>query len=412
MQAGLNRAVLGEGACMEPVWVVLLASAALLIRAGQTLGAMGMARAKNVASAGVRSLADLCVATLAFWALGAAILFQLNNPVFGIRAAQLIGWSELSPQWFSSLAAVFIATGIIAPALAERSKMVVPLATGALLAGLVVPMMLHWTRYGWLGSLGFRDTAGAAAIHFTPAVCAAIAVLCVGPREGKYNRDGSSNMIPGHSVPMILVSVMLMFVGWIPYTLAMEPRAGAVSVAANVMVAAAAAGAISLLIVHIRFGKVDILLTCSAVLGGLVSTTAAAGFVRTPVAFLIGLIAGVLIPWMTVMIDLRWKIDDPGGVIAIHGVGGLWALLAAAIFRPLGSGDYLKVLGVQLLGIVVITLTIGSLTILLMLLLRATSGLRAKEADEYDGLDLAEHDINAHPDFQQTMIKSYHLREA
>src|SRR6185369_3459856 len=121
---------------MDPIAVVLLASAALLVRTGQMLGAMGIARAKNVASAGLRSLADLCVAVLCYWAVGAAITFQTGNNVFGIDAYQLIGWKGLSPQWFSTLAVVLIATGIVAPALSERSRLRVPLAVGGVLAAL------------------------------------------------------------------------------------------------------------------------------------------------------------------------------------------------------------------------------------------------------------------------------------
>jgi Amt family ammonium transporter len=275
-------------------------------------------------------------------------------------------------------------------------------------------MVLHWTRRGWLGPahLGFVDAAGAAAIHLVPAICAATAAVFVGPRDGKYNHDGSSNMIPGHSVLMIMVSVMLTLIGWTPYLLSLTSGATGELVLANVVVAAAAGGLVSLIVAYVRFGKADALLTCSAVLGALVAITAAGDSVRTPVAFIIGLVAGIIVPSMTVIIDLRWKIDDPGGVVAVHGVGAIWALVAAALFWPGSAVDRFKLLAVQSLGIGVIAITSVALACAVLLILKATTGLRAKEADEYDGLDLAEHDINAHPDFQQTMIKSYHLREA
>lgn len=401
---------------MDVLWIVMAATGALLVRVGQTLGGIGMARAKNAAAGGFRSLADLCVATLCFWAVGAAIHFQQSNGVFGLVPGYLIGWRGLSANWFMMLTTVLIATGIVAPAVAERSRFAVPLAVGALLAGLLVPMVSFWTRRGWLSELGFIDAAGAAAVHLTGALAAATAVVFVGPRDGKYNRDGSSNMIPGHSVPMMLVATLFMLVGWVPYVMMLAAPAMATeqrqNIAANVMVAAAAAGVASLVIGRLRFGKADVLLTCSGILGGLVAITAAAATVGTPGAFFIGLVAGVIVPWMTVKIDLNWKIDDPGGLIAIHGVGGLWALLAAAIFSHGEFATRLKLLGVQVLGTVVISITVIALTGSLMLILRSVTGLRSKEADEYDGLDLAEHDINAHPDFQQTMIKSYHLREA
>jgi Amt family ammonium transporter len=371
-----------------------------------------MARAKNAASAGLRSLADLCVASLAFWALGAAIYFQLDNGLLGIRTDHLIGWGKLSENWFSLLVMVLIATGVVAPAIAERSRLAVPLVLGALLGGVLVPLVGFWSWLGWLANHGFVDVAGAAAVHVTPALCAATAALLVGPRDGKFNRDGSSNMIPGHSLPLILGGTMLVLVGWMPYVLSRATSANASTVAANVMMCAAAAGLAALIVGQIRFGKADVLLTCIGVMGGLVSITAAASSVSTPGAFAIGVTAGLLVPWAAVWIDVTLKIDDPGGVVAIHGVGGLCGLVCAAALPQNPVIERLRLLGIHALGVIVIGITVVALCGATLLLLRAVVSLRSRQADEYDGLDLAEHDINAHPDFQQTMIKSYHLREA
>lgn len=396
---------------MDSAWVVVLAAGALLVRAGQMVGAMGLARAKNVASAGFRSLADLCVCTLVFWVIGSAILFQVNNGLFGFRLGYLIGWGGLDERWFAALSVILIATGIVAPVLAERSRLIVPLAIGALLAGVLVPMVFFWTKRGWLEYFGYVDRAGASAIHLVPSLCAAIAAVLVGPREGKYNRDGSSNMIPGHSVLMILISLMLMIAGWVPYMICASDGAST-NVAANVLISAAAGGLMSLVIAWLRFGKADVLLMCSGLLGGLVAITAAADRTGTPGAFVIGAVAGVIVPWATVMLDLRLKIDDPAGVVAAHGVGAVWGLLAATVFATPTVGLFLKALLMAFIGIFVISITTITMAGGLMIALKIFMPIRAKEADEYDGLDLAEHDINAHPDFQQTMIKSYHLREA
>ncbi|WP_428938184.1 ammonium transporter [Fontivita pretiosa] len=402
-------------------WMVLiLAGATTLVRAGQLLGAMGLVRAKNVASTGFRILMDLCISALCFWAVGAAILFQVRNPVLGVRLEYLLGMGELPADWLRMLAAVLIATGIVSPAVAERSKLVVPLAAAALLATLLVPLLLHWTTRGWLSQLGLIDTAGAAAVQLAGGACAATAAFFVGPRQNKYNRDGSSNMIPGHNIPLMLLGTMLILIGWIAYVAMMAfPAAGPVAgaargahIPANVLVAAAAAGLLSLVVARIRYGKADVLLSCAGILGGLVSITAAAGTVRSPAAFVIGAVAGILVPWMLVSLDLRVKLDDPGGVVAIHGVGAIWALLAAGIFRYASLEQWLWGLAIQALAIGAVLSLVVACTAGLMLALHATTGLRAADAEEYDGLDLAEHDINAHPDFQQTMIKSYHLREA
>jgi ammonium transporter, Amt family len=209
--------------------------------------------------------------------------------------------------------------------------------------------------------------------------------------------------------------VLLTVIGWVPYMLtaaAMRTiEANADIIGAEVFIAAAAGGLGSLIVGRLRFGKADVLLTLGGVLAGLVSITAASE-IGTPAAFLIGFIAGLIVPWATIYLDTRFKIDDPGGVIAIHGIGAIWALLAAAIFSPLSGSERFQVLAMQIFGIIVVIAVSAILTTILMLILKATSGLRAKESEEFEGLDLAEHDINAHPDFQQTTIKSYHLREA
>lgn len=397
---------------MEIGWLIILAAGVLLVRVGQTLSAMGLSRAKNVGSSGFRSVADLCIAILSFWVLGAAILSQSNNALFGIRADALIGWSGISVKWISYLSLVLIATAILAPAVSERSRLRVPLVLGAILAGLLVPLTFFWTHRGWLlDQLGFIDDAGAAAIHLVPALAAWAAALFIGARDGKYNRDKSANMIPGHSIPLILSGTLLCFVGWLPYVFSAssEPR---IESAANVCIAAAAGGFVAMMSGYLRYRKADILLTVGGLMGGLVSITATADRIGTPAAFLTGAVAGLLVPWVTVFIDLTFHLDDPGAVVATHGAGAIWALMSAAIFVPGTMVEHFHRAGVQALGIVVIAITTLAVVLAALMALRIFGSLRAKEADEYDGLDLAEHDINAHPDFQQTTIKSYHLREA
>jgi Amt family ammonium transporter len=400
---------------MEGFWIVLLASAALLVRIGQMIGGVGVTRAKNAASAGFRSLADLCLASLCFWAIGAAIYFQSNNTIFGVNSDYLVGWRGLPINWFAMLAMIFIATGIVAPAVAERSTFAVPLFVGGLLSAILVPVIAHWTFGGWLFDMRFVDVAGAAAIHLAPAICAVTAVIFVGPRDGKYNRDRSSNMIPGHSVPMMLLAALFTLIGWVPYVLTAAAIRGIEIdgnlVAADIFIATAAGGLISLIVGRIRYGKADVLLALSGGLGAMVSITACAGLVGTPAAFFIGLVAGIVVPWATIFLDLKLKIDDAAGVVAVHGIGAIWALLAAAIFVPMTAADHFKIFGVQVLGIFVVAAIAIVLTIILMMIIKSTFGVRAREADEFDGLDLSQHDINAHPDFQQTTIKSYHLRE-
>jgi len=180
----------------------------------------------------------------------------------------------------------------------------------------------------------------------------------------------------------------------------------------NVLLAAAAAGASSIALAHFRYGKPDIVLALTGILGGLVAITAAAGTVGTGSAVLIGAVAGVVVPLSTITLDLFAHLDDPTATVSIHGVGGVWGLLAAGLLAPVGLVERLKLAGIQVAAVLAVAALAGGLTLVLFAILRATVGLRLREADEYDGIDLAEHDIGAYPDFQQTMIKSYHLREA
>jgi Amt family ammonium transporter len=149
----------------------------------------------------------------------------------------------------------------------------------------------------------------------------------------------------------------------------------------------------------------------AGLLGGLVATTAGADRIASALAVLSGAIAGLIVPLVQVRLDMSLKIDDPAGGIAIHGLGGLWAVLAAALFSGGTPAEHLHRLGAACIGLLVIGTLSAVLSLTTFLLLRMTIGVRAREADELDGLDLAEHDLNAYPDFQQTTIKSYHLRE-
>ncbi len=204
-----------------------------------------------------------------------------------------------------------------------------------------------------------------------------------------------------------------MFIGFIPTILGMAAN-GPTEVlipAGNILLAAAAGGTASMLLCYFRYGKPDVHLMIVGFLGALVAISASPDTLNIW-AVVIGGVAGILIPLAALHIDLIWKIDDPTSGIAIHAVSAIWGIIAAGAFAALPFAARMKQIGIQLLGLA----AIAALTIILcgalLFFLKATFGLRAKEDDEFDGLDLAEHDIGAYPDFQQTTIKSYHLREA
>ena len=392
-----------------------LACGALLVRVGLGWHAAGSVRAKNAAGAAIRSVGDLAVAVLAFWAIGSAF-YNGHGTVLGLELGRLFDINgKAGLGQFIQVALILIGTAPVMGAVAERSRFLPMLAVPALLAGIVTPIAAQWAwNGGWLQrELGFFDAAGACVLHVTGGLAAAVAAVMLGPRTGKYNTDGSSNFIPGHSIPMISVGAVLMLTGWVPYTLAATPSGSWAQSAINVLLAGAAGTLTAVILSHVRYGKPDVMLTYSGLLGALVAITGCAGACNTISAVAIGCVAGFIVPTATVLIDLVYKVDDPAGGIAIHAVGGAWGTLAVGLFTPsAGWLDLLRQFGVQILGLIVIAALAIGFTVMLLAFLRLGVRLRLREDDEYDGTDLAEHDVNAYPDFQQTMIKSYHLREA
>lgn len=400
---------------MNGIEIILCASAVLLLRVGLVLYGSGLSRSKNAASIVVRHVCDVALASLAYWALGAAIAEASGNGVFSIDFGRFLDWNAQGSAATVVLAlGATLASGIaIGPAI-ERSRFWVSPWIALLIGAILMPLAMQWTNSGWLSRIGFTDGAGGASIQMVGGLAGLVVALFVGPRNGKYNRDGSANFIPGHNTPIAMTGLLIMFAMWIPYVAVFAGMSGVVmeKCALNVLISAAAATVAALVTSQLRYGKPDAMLICSALIGGLVAITPGAMAISSQGALLIGAGAGVLVPTAIVSIDLRWRIDDATGAGAIHAVSSIWGLLAVGLLVPGSFAERSKHLGVQALGIVVVAVLVLVPMCLLMKVLKGVIGLRSKEADEYDGLDLAEHDLNAYPDFQQTMIKSYHLREA
>jgi Amt family ammonium transporter len=400
---------------MEPIWVVTLAAGALLMRLGQALYQAGLVRSKNASSAVMRNIVDFAVVSIAFWLVGAAILRQTSNPFFGFDLQSLGARSDFNGTGFGLLALVLAVTGVVNGATAERARFRVGVLCSLMLAAVVIPIMGRWVWGGWLGQKLFVDQAGAAVLHIPAGTIALVAAALVGPRLGKYNRDGSANFIPGHSLVLNQVGVLVMMIAFVPYVLAaISIHQATLWVAAmDVMLSASAGALVSLFIARLRYGKVDVLVMCSGLLGGAVAMCAGPG-VSPIAAVIIGAVAGVVVPIATVLIDVKFRIDDPGNVAAIHLVGGFWGTVAAGVLKPhsIPFGQRMHDFGIQLLGATSALVLALVVSLIVFTIARVFGPLRMSEAEEFDGADLAEHDVNAYPDFQQTTIKSYHLREA
>ncbi|QOV90304.1 ammonium transporter [Humisphaera borealis] len=378
----------------------------LLVRVGLGMYLAGLTRAKNAAGVVARVICDFGIAALAFYVLGAAIVTQENNRIFAMDFRHWFN-AEAAAEVSVFLLFTTVATGIVIGALGERSRFFAMLPVTIVLAAVVVPVLAFWSRssLGWLARLSVIDDFGASWLHMAGGVFALFGAKAVGARSNKYHRDGSASIIPGHSVPLAGLGALIMFAG-----LASLLAAGGGRAALNGVLAGAAGIVASLVLGRLRYGKPDVLLMITGMLGGVVAISAGAANVYPIFAIIIGGGAGVLVPWAAVEIDMRLRIDDPAGAVAIHLVGGAWGTVCAGIFCGRGVGGTFQAIGVQLLALVVAVAVSAAAAFGVFKFL--ASNLRSNEADEFDGLDLAEHDIGAYPDFQQNSIRSYHLREA
>jgi len=378
---------------------ILPGVAALLLRAGFALYIAGISRSKNTISALFRVSIEIAIGILMFWAFGAAIRDGSWGELFNPRGANalFIGATYL------------VGPAIVAGAALERSRTIVCIAAALMMPGLLTPVVWKLLHCRWILQTGFVDEAGAVYTHFSAGIAAAVVAIALGPRLGKYNRDGSTNAVPGHNLPLVAVGVFVLLVMWIPYVAGyaeIQSRA-----ALNAVLAAAAAMLAACVYCELNFGRQDVLLVYSGLMGGLVSVTAGADRIAPWAAVVTGVAAGMIVPWIVVRLDLVWKIDDPAGGITVHGVGGILSAIAVSVLAPGSIGDRANRLGGALAAMLVVGILTLVVSCAVFLTLRATTGIRVREADEIDGLDLSEFDLNAYPDFQQITIKSYHLRE-
>jgi Amt family ammonium transporter len=266
--------------------------------------------------------------------------------------------------------------------------------------------MLHW---GFIQGTGFTDEAGAVFTHFSAGVAALIVALALGPRRGKYNRDGSTNAVPGHNLTLVAAGVFLLMVMWIPYVAGYASDQPAAAM--NAILAGSAGLLAACLYCQIFYGRQDVLLVYSGLMGGLVSITAGADLIPGWGAVLAGAVAGAILPWMVVRLDLILKVDDPAGGVMIHGMGGILSVIAVTLLAHGPMHIRLEHLWGGLLALAVSGALTAVVAGCVFYGLKHTLGIRVREADEFDGLDLSQFELNAYPDFQQTTIKSYHLRE-
>ncbi len=322
---------------------------------------------------------------------------------YGGLALAMTGYGDFIFQ------AMFAATAatIVSGAVAERVKLLPFLIFATLLVGIAYPWVgsWHWGG-GWMGSLnggnGFKDFAGSAVVHAFGGFAALACVLLLGPRKGKYV-NGKVKPIPGHSMPLATVGVFLLFFGWFGFNggSVLSASPGPLGLVFTTTTLAGCAGAISAILVSwTMFKKPDLSMALNGILAGLVGITANADIVSGMGSIIIGLIAGVIVVFSIVLFD-KLKIDDPVGAISVHGVCGVWGILAAALFEvvPAGAEKQFSI-GGQLIGVLAVAAAAFVFSLVVFGAIKATMGIRVSPAEEDEGLDIGEHGMEAYAGYQ------------
>ena len=404
---------------LDTVWVLLAAFLVFFMQAGFGMVEAGFIRAKNTCNILTKNFLDFCMASLAFFLVGYALMFGGGNGFMGVKGWCLAGLEPtangipLYAFWLFQAAFCGAAATIVAGGMAERMKFPAYLIYSFIISALIYPVIGHWIwGGGWLAARGFYDFAGSTVVHTTGGMAALIGTIMLRPREGKYGIDGKANAIPAHSIPLASLGVFILWFGWFGFnpgsTLSVGDGQLIGRIAINTNLAAALGGIAAMLTVWWRFGKPDLSMAMNGALAGLVAITAPCACVDPWAAIVIGVVAGVVVVLGVELLD-KLHIDDPVGAVPVHGMCGIWGTLAVGIFgkASLGlandgfiySGNPLQ-LGWQLVGsistVVFVLVTMG----LIFWLISRTIGLRVKRDEELRGLDIGEHGMEAYGGFQ------------
>lgn len=396
---------------LDNVFVLVSAVLVIFMQAGFALVEAGLTRAKSVASIMMKNLMDLCAGAIAFFAVGYAIAFGgSDNDFFGSKGwflgdgAFQYGTLTVPITFIFQVAFAATAATIVSGAMAERTKFKSYVIYSIVISAVIYPVVVHWNwGGGWLAQLStpFHDFAGSTMVHMTGGVAALMGTMVLGPRIGKYGRDGLPRVILGHNIPFAVIGTFILLVGWYGFNAGSELAAdGAIGGIAVTTTLAAAAGAImAMLVIWAKTGAPDVAMTANGMLAGLVGITAGTAAVSNVGALIIGGASGVLVVMSVLLFD-RIHIDDPVGAISVHGVCGAFGTLCVGLFATKdtdfwqqglfygGSADQLLS---QLIGVVAVGAFVAVTSGVLFLLIKVTVGLRVSEEEELAGLDMLEH---------------------
>ena len=405
---------------INTLWVLVGAALVFFMQAGFAMVETGFTRAKNAGNIIMKNLIDFCIGTPVFWLVGFGLMFggtsSLVGSIGGIASEANYGASMLPDgvPFFAFLIfqTVFCATAatIVSGAMAERTKFSSYCLYSFIISLFVYPISGHWVwGGGWLSQLGFHDFAGSAAVHMVGGVAALIGAKSLGPRIGKYGKNGEAKALPGHSLTLGALGVFILWFCWFGFngasTVSMEGSAAetAAKIFVTTNLAAALSTCVVMSITWIRYRKPDVSMTLNGTLAGLVAITAGCDTVSPVSAAIIGALAGFVVVFGIEFIDQKLKIDDPVGAVGVHGLNGLLGTICVGLFSDgsgtnglgLFMGGGVSLLGVQLLGAVSIIAWVAVTMTVVFAVIKKTIGLRVSREEELAGLDIMEHGLES-----------------
>ncbi|MFP4573136.1 MAG: ammonium transporter, partial [Desulfobacterales bacterium] len=393
------------------VWTLVAAILVFFMQAGFAMVEAGFTRAKNSINILMKNLMDFSMGSLVFWAVGFGLMFGVSNTGWiGTSGFFLSGYDPGGDPWvlmFWIFQAVFAATAatIVSGAMAERTRFIGYMIYTVFITGLIYPVFGSWAwgglldGGGWLESLGFIDFAGSTVVHSVGGWAALAGAIVLGPRMGKYTKDGGIRPILGHNIPLAGLGVFILWMGWFGFNAGSTTAASTdvALIAVNTALAASAGAVFAMLTSWIKFGKPEVSMSLNGALAGLVGITAGCANVSPASSVIIGAAAGVIVV-LSVLFFEKIKVDDPVGAVSVHGVNGAWGTLAAGLFNT--GGTSASIIGVQLLGIFAAFVWTFGAAFILFKLADKVVGIRVSAEEEREGLDFTEHAGTAYPDFE------------
>ena len=405
---------------INTTWVLIAAALVFFMQAGFAMVEAGFTRAKSSGNIIMKNLMDFCIGTPLFWLVGFGIMFGSSSGFFGgIDLFTRGDYSSILPEGVTFFAyfifqTVFCATSatIVSGAMAERTKFSAYCIYSAIISLIIYPLSGHWIwGGGWLSQLGFHDFAGSTAVHMVGGICAFIGAKILGPRIGKYDKNGNSKAIPGHSIPLGALGCFILWFCWFGFnggsTVSMVNGGNELAgkVFFNTNLSAAMATVTVLIITWVLYKKPDVSMTLNGSLAGLVAVTAGCDVVEPWAAAVIGIIAGFALVAAVEFIDKKLKIDDPVGACGVHMVCGSLGTILTGVFCSAASLEKMgmtrgELLGAQFIGVIATAVWTAVAITITFTLIKKTIGLRVTPEEEIQGLDLPEHGlVSAYADF-------------